>query len=65
MLLQSMSLMMVMLFMQHEISINCNKTYEDVYEFCQLKHLHTKAAASLKQYCTLLGVCYHDKQKQM
>ena len=63
MLLQSTSLLMLMLFMQHTISIDCNRTYEDVYKCCQLKYLHTKAAASLKQFCTLLGVCYHDKQK--
>ena len=44
-----------------QCSINCNKKYEDVYECCQLKYMHTKAAASLKQFCTLLGVCYHDK----
>ena len=55
MLLQSTSLMMLMLFMQHAISLDCNKTYEDVYECCQLKYLHTKAAASLKQFCTLLN----------
>ena len=61
MLLHSTSLLMLMLFMQHTISINCSRTYEDVYECCQLKYLHTKAAASLKQFCTLLGVCYHDK----
>ena len=61
MLLQSTSLLMLMLFMQHTISIDCNRTYEDVYKCCQLKYLHTKAAASMKQFCTLLGVCYHDK----
>ena len=53
--LQSTSLMTLMLFMQYAIPINCNKTYEDVYECCQLKYLHTKAAASMKQFCTLLG----------
>ena len=51
-----MSLMMVMLFMQHEISINCNKTYEDVYEFCQLKHFLQKLLLLWSNFALYYGV---------